>query len=314
MPLDPAAKAMMEQLQSGGGLRIEQMTPSEARQAFSAMSALDGELVEVASVTDAAASGPAGSIPVRIYRPRDGEVLPVVLYFHGGGWVIGSLDTHDNTCRRLAMAADCVVVSVDYRLAPEHPYPAAVEDCFATLRWICDNAAALRLDGARVAVAGDSAGGNLAAVVAQMARDHGGPSLCFQLLIYPATDSACDSASMVENAEGYFLTRDGMRWFWENYLGKPAAARAPYNSPLHAEDLSGLPPAYVITAEYDPLRDEGEAYARRLSESGVSVRTRRYEGMIHGFVSMAGMLSQGAEAVRDAAALLRMTFRSRPPA
>jgi acetyl esterase len=313
MPLDPAAKEMMEQLQGAGGMRIEEMSPSEARQAFSAMSALDGERVEVGSVTDGEATGPAGAVPLRIYRSRDGADLPVVLYFHGGGWVIGSLDTHDNTCRRLAMAADCAVVSVDYRLAPEHPYPAAAEDCMAALRWVDENAATLRVDRAKIAVAGDSAGGNLAAVVAQMARDTGGPAVRFQLLIYPATDATCELPSMQENAEGYFLTRDGMRWFWHHYLGDPAAVRAPYNSPLCAQDLSGLPPAYVITAEFDPLRDEGEAYARRLSASGVSVRLRRYDGMIHGFVSMTGFLPQGLEAIRDAGASLRMAFGRRSP-
>ncbi len=311
MALDPAAKALMEQLEAGGGFQIETMSPSEARLAFAAMSALDGEPVSVASIEDAEAAGPAGPIPLRVYRPRVDERLPVILYFHGGGWVIGSLDTHDNTCRRLAMASDCTVVSVDYRLAPEHPFPAAPEDCYAALGWVVDNAEGLRVDGDRVALAGDSAGGNLAAVVAQMARDRGGAKVSFQLLIYPATDLGCDTASMHENGEGYLLTREGMRWFWGHYVGDPASARAPYNSPLCAESLADLPTAHVITAEFDPLRDEGEEYARRLDESGVLVRLRRYEGMIHGFVSMAGLLPQGAEAIGEAGASLRSFFAAR---
>ncbi len=305
MPLDPAAKALMEQIEAGGGARLEEMTPSEARQAIAGMALLDGEPVEMASVANAVARRPDAEIGLRIYRPIDDARLPVVLYFHGGGWVIGDLESHDNTCRRLARASDCVVVSVDYRLAPEHPYPAAAEDCYAALEWVRSNAAGLNVDGDRVAVAGDSAGGNLAAVVAQMARDRGGPKVSAQLLIYPVTDSGCDTASMVENAEGYFLTRSAMQWFWKNYVGDPESARAPYNAPLSASSLAGLPPALVITAEFDPLRDEGEAYARRLADSGVEVRLRRYDGMIHGFVSMAAVLTQGDEALREAGEAVR---------
>lgn len=311
MPLDPAAKALMEQLDVGGGFRLEELSPSEAREAFSAMASLDGEVVEMASVEDASFAGPHGAVPVRIYRPRDADTLPVVLYFHGGGFVIGNLDTHDSTCRRMAQSADCVVISVDYRLAPEHPYPAAADDCYAALQWVADSAESLRVDSSRLVVAGDSAGGNLAAVVAQMARDRNGPAVSFQLLIYPATDSNCDTDSMRENAEGYFLTRAAMRWFWGHYLSGAESSREPYNSPLSAESLANLPPAYVITAEFDPLRDEGEEYARRLADSGVSVRLRRYDGMIHGFVTMAAMLPQGGEAIREIAASLRMLFGRR---
>lgn len=312
MPLDPAVSTLMQQLDPDGAFRIENMNPADARQAFSAMAALDGDPVAVAHVEDLRIAGPHGDIALRLYRPETAPATsPVVLYFHGGGWVIGGLDTHDGTCRRLAREAGCAVVSVDYRLAPEHPYPAAPEDCFAALRFVSASARELGLDPEHIIVAGDSAGGNLAAVVALMARDRGGPRVSFQLLIYPVTDVGCDTASMRENAEGYFLTRAAMRWFWRNYLGRDGAEAEAYHSPLSAESLENLPPAFVITAEFDPLRDEGEAYARRLADSGVSVRLRRYDGMIHGFVTMAGVLPQGAAAIREAAATLRMRFGRR---
>ena len=304
MPLDPAVEKLMKEISAGGELRLEELSPLEARQAFSGMSLLDGEKAEVASVTDVGATIEGRVIPLRIYRPRDASHLPVILYFHGGGWVIGDLDTHDNTCRRLALASGCAVVSVHYRRAPEDPFPAAAEDCFAALRWVAAEAGRLDVDGQRIAVAGDSAGGNLAAVVSLMARDRGGPALSFQLLIYPVTDYRCDSDSMVENAEGYFLTRAAMQWFWRQYAGDAPTA-VPYHSPLLAESLADLPPALVITAEYDPLRDEGEAYARRLLESGVPAALRRYDGMIHGFVAMAGVLPQGSEAIAAAGGDLR---------
>lgn len=304
MPLDPAVEKLMKELSAGGELRLEELSPVEARQAFSGMSLLDGEKAEVASVADVAAAIDGRVIPLRMYRPREALHLPVVLYFHGGGWVIGDLDTHDNTCRRLALASGCAVVSVHYRRAPENPFPAAAEDCFAALRWVAAEADRLDVDGERIAVAGDSAGGNLAAVVSLMARDRGGPALAFQLLIYPVTDYLCDSDSMRENAEGFFLTRAAMQWFWRQYAGE-APTPVPYHSPLHAESLAELPPALVITAEYDPLRDEGEAYARRLLENGVATALRRYDGMIHGFVSMAGMLPQGGEAIAAAGVDLR---------
>lgn len=311
MPLDPALEQLMQQLTAGGDFRIEDMSPVQAREAYSAMAALDGETVEVGQVSNAEVAGPAGAIPVRIYRSRESAMLPVVVYFHGGGWVIGNLDTHDSVCRRLARDADCAVISVDYRLAPEHPYPAAPEDCYAAVKWIAANSEALAVDANRLVVAGDSAGGNLATVVALMARDRGGPAIAFQLLIYPVTDLGCDTPSMRENAEGYFLTREAMRWFWRNYLGRDGAEREPYHSPLAAPSLANLPAAYIITAEFDPLRDEAEDYAGRLVDSGVSVRLRRYDGMIHGFVTMAGVVPQGAAAIREAAATLRMRFGRR---
>jgi acetyl esterase len=227
-------------------------------------------------------------------------VKPVLVYLHGGGWVIGTLDSYDATCRELAQGAGCVVVSVDYRLAPEHRYPAAPEDCYAAVQWVAANAASLGADAKRLAVGGDSAGGNLSAVVSQMARDRGGPAIRFQLLIYPVTDADFTRRSYVDNAEGYLLTTASMRWFWDHYVPEQAKRAEPYASPLRAADLSGLPPAWVCTAEFDPLRDEGEAYAKRLQQAGVSTTLTRFDGLIHGFVSM-GLVAPKAQAGVDEA-------------
>jgi acetyl esterase len=227
------------------------------------------------------------------------------VYFHGGGFVMCSLDSHDGICRSLANAAGCVVVSVDYRLAPEHPYPAAPEDCYAATQWVAKNGAELAIDVTRLAIGGDSAGGNLTAVTALLARDRDGPSLRFQLLIYPVTDCAFDTASYQENAEGYMLTTGMMRWFWEKYLTDPVQGSEAYASPLRAANLANLPPGLCITAGYDPLRDEGEAYAARLREAGIAVRTSRYPGMFHGFLSMTAQLDTAREAMAEAGAALR---------
>jgi acetyl esterase len=262
----------------------------------------------VAAVKDLEVPGPAGGIPVRVYRPSEESDLPVLVYLHGGGWAICSIETHDVTCRELANGAGCVVVSVEYRLAPEHRFPAAVEDCYAALGWVAGHAASLGGDPARLAVGGDSAGGNLAAVVALLARERGGPRLCHQLLVYPITDHAFDTTSYRENAEGPLLTRETMRGFWGLYLAREEDGRNPLASPLRAPDLAGLPSAHVITAEYDPLRDEGEAYAKRLAAAGVPVVQRRYDGMIHGFFGFTAQIDRAGEAVADAARELRRGF------
>jgi len=305
MPIDPQAQAVADLL--GPGLDLAKQDLATARRALDEGARL-GPRPEVASVEDLEVPGPVGAIPVRVYRPSQREGLPALVYFHGGGWAICSIETHDPTCRQLANAAECVVVSVDYRLAPEHPFPAAPEDCYAALGWVARHAGSLGADARRLAVGGDSAGGNLAAVVAQIARDRRGPALCHQLLVYPVTDHAFDTPSYAENAQAPILTRDGMRFFWDAYLARAEDGANPYASPLRAKELSGLPPAHVITAEFDPLRDEGEAYAARLAEAGVPVRCDRYDGMVHGFFGFTEMIERAREAVAGAADELRASF------
>ena len=287
---------------------LNAMPVAEARAAAMALGGMTGPPETVAHVEDRTIPGPAGQIPVRIYTPTGRPPFPLLVYFHGGGWVIGNLETHDGVCRALTNAAACIVVSVDYRLAPEHPFPAAPEDSYAATQWVAANAAAIGGDPTRIAVGGDSAGGNLTAVVALVARDRGAPPLCFQLLVYPVTDAACDTASYRDNADGYFLTRDMMGWFWNHYAAQRSARENPYASPLRAASLKGLPPALVITAEFDPLRDEGEAYAARLRDAGVAAQLTRYDGMIHGFFGMGSMLDQAKTAIAQAAAALRSAF------
>jgi acetyl esterase len=264
-----------------------------------------GPVEPVARVESRTLPGPAGEIPVRIYAPSEARRLPALVYFHGGGFVIGSLDTHDGTCRSLANAIGCTLVSVDYRLAPEHKFPAGPEDCYAATRWVVEKGAEIGVDGSRVAVGGDSAGGNLAAVVALMARDRRGPALRHQLLIYPVANHDFATASYEENKQGYLLSREMMRWFWNHYLVESQDGANPYASPLRAPSLAGLPPAHVITAEYDPLRDEGEALAARLQREGVPTTHVRYAGMIHGFFSMTAMLDVAKRAVAEAATAVR---------
>ena len=310
MPLDPQAKDFLDQIAAMGGQPLSSMPVPEARQAMELLSQMRGAEVPVASAVDRAIPGPAGDIPVRVYTPNGTAPFPLLVYFHGGGWVLGGLATHDGICRDLAAGAGCVVVSVDYRLAPEHRYPAAAEDCYAATQWCAAHAGELGADASRIAIGGDSAGGNLTAVVAQMARDRGGPKLIFQLLIYPVTDAACDAPSYRENADGYLLTAGDMAWFWGHYLGDNKAGGAePYASPIRAKTLAGLPPALVITAEFDPLRDEGEAYGAALENAGVAAKVTRYDGMIHGFFGMGAMIDKAKTAVREASGSLRMVFR-----
>jgi acetyl esterase len=305
MPVTTEVQTILTMIAAAGGPELTEATPEQAREMYAALSAV-GSKTECASVTDAAAAGPAGDVPVRIYVPTDAPgPRPVLVYFHGGGWVIGDVETHDSTVRAVAAASGVTVVSVDYRLAPEHPFPAPLDDCCAAVRWVVDNAEALDVDPARLAVGGDSAGGNLAAVAAVRMRDAGIP-VAFQLLVYPVTDGTMGSASYAENAEGYFLTRDSMDWFWGHYVGDGDRTH-PHVSPVHAPDesLAGLPPALIITAEFDPLRDEGEAYAARLQAAGVPVTTTRYDGVIHGFFSMGDMIPEGKAAVDEAGEALR---------
>src|SRR5213594_4621978 len=308
MPLDPEAKALLEQM-TAVVRPFDELSVEEARAAIATLSAAAGEGEAVARVENRTVPGPRGEIPVRVYTPEGRAPFPVLVYFHGGGWVIGNLETHDGLCRHLANAAGALVVSVDYRLAPEHPFPAPGEDAYTATRWVAANAAVIGGDARRIAVGGDSAGGNLAAVVSLMARDRGGPPLVFQLLVYPVTDTpSANTASYRENAEGYFLTAKMMHWFWNHYCGKKPDLSDPYLCPLRARDLKRLPPALVITAEFDPLRDEGEAYAARLREADVPVTSKRYPGMIHGFFGMGAVLTQARAATKEAAEALRAAF------
>ena len=308
MPLDPQAQAFLEHLAATGAPPLHELSVEQARQVIVTLFETQGEPEPIRAVQDCTIPGAAGEMPARIYTPHGTGPFPVLVYFHGGGWVIGNLEAYDATCRALTNAAGCLVVAMEYRLAPEHKFPAAPEDCYAAAQWVAAHAGALGSDPRRIAVGGDSAGGNLAAVVAQMARDRGGPALCYQLLVYPVTDHRYDTPSYRDNAEGYLLTKDAMVWFWNHYLRSAADGSHPMASPLRAASLSGLPPALVLTAEFDPLRDEGEAYAARLREAGVAVTLRRYQGMIHGFFSLGAVLDQGKQAIQDAGATLRAAF------
>jgi acetyl esterase len=306
MAITPEVRTILDMLAAFDAGPIHEQTPEQVRQGFSALS-LTATREDVASVTDHRVATADGDVPVRVYQPAGDAAgpRPVLVYFHGGGWVIGSVETHDHTCRSLANGTGAAVVSVDYRLAPEHPYPAGLHDCLAAVGWVVDNAAELGVDASRLAVGGDSAGGNLAALVAQRARDEG-PPIRFQLLIYPVTDLTLSHGSIDENGEGYFLTKEAMLWFRECYLGQGDPSDAAV-SPLHAPAaaLDGLPPALVITAEYDPLRDEGEAYAAALRAAGVEATAARYDGVIHGFFSMPDNIPEGKVAIDQACEALR---------
>ncbi len=307
MPLDPQAKTILDQLNAAGQIDPDSLTPEQMRAVFDAMS-LPSEPTAVGRTEDRSVPGPGGDIPVRVYAPGGDGPFPILAYFHGGGFVIGGIETHDGTCRDLCSQTGCLVMSIDYRLAPEHPFPAAPEDCYAATCWLAEHGATLGGDPERLAVGGDSAGGNLAAVVSLMARDRGGPALRHQLLVYPVTNHAFDTTSYADNGEGYMLTRDMMRWFWNHYLSEPGQADDPLASPLRAEDVSALPPATVITAEFDPLRDEGEAYAEKLIAGGVATQLTRYDGMFHGFFGMTSAIDQARRAVEQAASALRESF------
>ena len=267
----------------------------------------EGPKVPVARVDELRIDGPGGPIRARAYVPEsDAGPLPLLVYMHGGGWVICDLDTHDNICRFLAREAGVIVLSIDYRLAPEHRFPAAVEDAFSSFFFAAEHAAEIGGDPARIAVGGDSAGGNLAAVVSQLARAQGGPLPSFTLMFYPATDLSRKRRSYELFREGFFLTEAAMDWFRGHYLPNEEAARDPRASPLLADDLTGLPPAYLVTAGFDVLRDEGEEYARRLREAGVAVALRRHPGIVHGIVNALGIGHVGRGVLQDAAGALRV--------
>ncbi len=306
MPLHPQAQAFIDSVNAMPQTPLSDLTPEIARQRPEDLHPPPDE--PVAAVTDFdIPGGDAQPVRARAYTPRDAGAspLPLVLFLHGGGWVTCDLDSHDATCRALANASGCKVVALDYRLAPEHKFPAGLNDCDAALRWLAGHATQLGIDARRIAVAGDSAGGNLAASLTLMARDRGGPPITFQLLVYPVTNHAFDTASYRTYAEGHLLTREGMRWNWNHYLPDAATGQDPLASPLLAADLHGLPPALVITAECDPLCDESEAYAKRLADAGVPVELKRYDGMLHAFFTMGQVFDEGRAAVAFAGAALR---------
>jgi acetyl esterase len=311
--LDPQARAVIDLVIKSGRPAYHQLSPKEARQLFrETRPGATPTPPAIGMVRDLMADGPQGPIPLRLYRPTgvpEATALPALVFFHGGGWVIGDLDTHDVLCRQLTAESGASVVAVDYRLAPEHKFPAAVDDAWAATRWVAAHAAELGIDGTQLAVGGDSAGGNLAAVVAILARESGGPSMALQVLIYPATDLAEESPSYADFADGFMLTRQTMRWFNTHYLNGNQDALDWRASPLRAVSLAGLPPALVVTAGFDPLRDEGDAYARKLRAAGVRVDAICYGGMIHGFVPMGRLIETGNRAVSHIGATLRQAFQ-----
>lgn len=307
-PLDPQAHALLTLLEQTGSPRLEQLPPEEARTVYrraNELFGLDPQPVEF--IEDRSFLGPAGRIDARVYRPRNGE-LPGCVYFHGGGFVVGGIEGYDALCRVLARRLDCVVVSVDYRLAPEHPFPAGVEDACAGWDYVIDSADQLGIDPRCIAIAGDSAGANLATVVCQHCAEESKPLPARQLLIYPMVDQCCDHLSRRRFAEGFYLTQPLIEWFSECCLAG-ADGTDPRVSPLHYADPQRLPPAMVVTAGFDPLRDEGEAYARRLEDAGVNTIHRSFDRLIHGFVTLGGVVDAATRAVADIAEEFRQMLR-----
>jgi acetyl esterase len=304
MPLHPQAQAICDAANAVERPALADENLQLQREAFGGLMLLAGEPEPVYSVEDRDAEG----IPVRIYRPSADDGLSVVVYLHGGGWTIGSVDQYDPVMRQVANAANAIVVAPEYRLAPEHPFPAPLDDCWHALCWTAKNASAFGGESARLAVMGDSAGGNLSAVCALQARDSGGPDLALQVLVYPVTDCDLSTPSYCENRDGYLLTENEMRWFFDCYTRGDIDRTDWRISPLRAGDVAGVAPAFVLTAEFDPLRDEGEAYARRLAEAGVPVQQHRYDGMVHAFFGLSAAFDASRDAIDRAATALRRAF------
>jgi len=314
MRLDPDAAAILERVREAGVPPWRSLPPVEGRQVYRERALLfQAEPIAVGTVWETAIPSRAGPLRIRVYRPDDGPPRPIFIYLHGGGWTLGDLDTHDTVCRRIAVAADCMVVAVDYRLAPEQPYPAAMDDTIDAVCWVAEHGAELGGDPGRLALGGDSAGGNLTAGAAIRLRDEGGPRVALQVLIYPATQATFEMLAYYENADGYFLTTADVVWFWRNYLGHDQAAAAdPYAAPGVAADLRDLPPAVVITADFDPIRDDGDIYALKLRAAGVPVVAKRFRGMIHGFVALPLEIQAGRRAIRLIAGAARRAWSIDP--
>ena len=306
MTLDPVLAAMLSKMAEADSPDPDKVTLADRRAGYRALQSIVPK-PDISEVLDSM----AGDIPIRIYRNVSSRV-PCVIYFHGGGWVIGDLETHDGICRQLAIESGYTVIAVDYRLAPENPFPAPLNDCYQAVSWITRHADELNIDGNSIAVAGDSAGGNLSAAICLKARDENGPRISMQLMICPVTDSSFDTPSYAENGEGYLLTTEGMASFWDSYsTGDSSVMSNPLAAPMKAESLSDLPPACIITAEYDPLRDEGAAYGDRLREAGAAVSYRCFDGMIHTFFGMTDMLAGARDAMQMATDALKTTLGPR---
>lgn len=311
MPLTAESQAVLNVLAEQGVKALDELPAAEGRAYFNEVFKTKPEDQEaVARIQEVTIPVDDGEIPARLYVPEGDGKPPLLVHFHGGGWVYLNLDTHDAYCRTLANRAGCAVLAVEYRKAPEHPYPTPAEDCYRALCWAASNAGEMGVDGTRLGVIGDSAGGNLAAAVTLLAREHGGPSITLQVLTYPAVDAAMSQPSMEENAEAPLLGRPQMKWFWQHYVPRGTDVHEARLSPLYAESHADLPPAFISTAEFDPLRDEGEAYAKKLEDAGVAVDCRRYDGVFHGFMLMASLIPEGAALVDAQAEFIRARFAS----
>lgn len=302
MPLDPIAAGLLQQMEEAGAPPIDSLAPPEAREAAAGFAALAGELEEVQETKELKIPGPGGDILVTLITPKGAAATSgCLIYYHGGGWVIGDRDTLAPACHQLAARSGMRVANVEYRLAPEHKFPAPFDDCYAVFEWFTKNGASVGVDSTKLAVGGDSAGGNLAAAVALKARDNNVSGLKLQLLVYPVTDHSYGTVSYKDNGDGYLLTKNMMTWFWDHYLASPEDGKNPYVSPLQAKDVKGVAPAVVYTAEFDPLRDEGEAYSTRLKDAGLLLHSKRYDGQIHAFFQMGGVFPAASDAYADAA-------------
>ena len=316
MPLDPQAHALLEQQAQANAPGYEFLGVEQARALYEARAAMNMPSVAVAEVFDMQTDGPGGTLPLRVYRAygsKESEKLPALVYFHGGGWVLGNLDTHDPICRELANMAHCAVIAVAYRLSPEHKFPQPVEDAIAATRWVAANAEALRIDAERIAVGGDSAGGTMAAVICLEFRDTGGPKIAMQVLIYPPADLLADTASHRDFAKGYGLTRDSVLWLRGHYIRDEADPLDWRCSPLRAADHCNLPPAYILTAGFDTLRDEGRLYAEALHRAGVITTYECFEGMVHGFINLGRVLAGAHHALYRVAQALKAVFEPTQP-
>lgn len=313
MKLDPGVAEILEKLRKNEVPEWHTLDPELGRSVYrSRVELFIGATTNVESVEDRTIDGDGGPLALRIYSPHHSGPKPVLVYLHGGGWTLGDLDSHDELCRRLCVASESLVVSVDYRLAPENPFPAPLDDSMRAVRWVVENGAEIGADTSRIAIGGDSAGGNLTAAIALYFRDHGGPHISLQVLIYPALRAYFDTLSYHENGVGKLVSRDDCIWFWGNYLGSDARDN-PYAEPMLAENLGGLPPAVIITGGLDPVRDDGEVYGHMLRAAGSQVIMKRYPRMIHGFMGLPTELPDGKHAVALVASALRSAWRGDDP-